>query len=62
MLGHFEVASVHRRLLAAFDQASNLAVGPQRNRLLTVTFVGGGFARLSPFSINANEPPSAVAQ
>ncbi|MFL6417357.1 MAG: NAD(P)/FAD-dependent oxidoreductase [Bryobacteraceae bacterium] len=44
-LKHIEEAIyVRNRLLAAFDQASNLVAGLERKRLLTVTFVGGGFA------------------
>jgi NADH:ubiquinone reductase (H+-translocating) len=49
-LKHIEEAiAVRNRMLAAFDQASNLAPGPERKRLLTVTFVGGGFAGVEGF-------------
>jgi NADH dehydrogenase len=49
-LKHIEEAiTVRNRLLDAFDQASNLAAGPERKRLLTVTFVGGGFAGVEGF-------------
>jgi NADH:ubiquinone reductase (H+-translocating) len=49
-LKHIEEAiAVRNRLLAAFDQASNLAAGPERKRLLTITFVGGGFAGVEGF-------------
>jgi NADH:ubiquinone reductase (H+-translocating) len=49
-LKHIEEAiAVRNRLLAAFDQASNLSAGPERKRLLTVTFVGGGFAGVEGF-------------
>jgi NADH dehydrogenase len=49
-LKHIEEAiAVRDRLLAAFDEASNLPAGPDRNRLLTVTFVGGGFAGVEGF-------------
>jgi len=49
-LKHIEEAiAVRNRLLAAFDQASNLPAGPERKRLLTVTFVGGGFAGVEGF-------------
>jgi len=49
-LKHIEEAiAVRNLLLAAFDQASNLSAGPERKRLLTVTFVGGGFAGVESF-------------
>lgn len=49
-LKHIEEAiAVRNRLLAAFDQASNLSAGAERKRLLTVTFVGGGFAGVEGF-------------
>src|SRR5436305_3437947 len=49
-LKHIEEAiAVRNRLLAAFDGASNLPPGPERNRLLTITFVGGGFAGVEGF-------------
>src|SRR5438270_12725300 len=49
-LKHIEEAvAVRNRLLSAFDQASNLPSGPERRRLLTVTFVGGGFAGIEGF-------------
>lgn len=44
-----EAAAIRNRLLVAFDQASNLPAGPERKRLLTVTFVGGGFAGVEGF-------------
>jgi NADH dehydrogenase len=49
-LKHIEEAiAVRNGLLAAFDQASDLSAGPERKRLLTVTFVGGGFAGVEGF-------------
>jgi NADH:ubiquinone reductase (H+-translocating) len=49
-LKHIEEAiTVRNRLLSAFDQASNLPSGPERKRLLTITFVGGGFAGVEGF-------------
>src|SRR6185312_8870070 len=49
-LKHIEEAvAVRNRLLAAFDEASNLSAGPERRRLLTFTFVGGGFAGVEGF-------------
>jgi NADH dehydrogenase len=49
-LKHIEEAiAVRNRLLTAFDQASNLTTGAERKRLLTFTFVGGGFAGVEGF-------------
>lgn len=49
-LKHIEEAiDIRNRRLAAFDLASNLPPGPERKRLLTVTFVGGGFAGVEGF-------------
>jgi NADH:ubiquinone reductase (H+-translocating) len=49
-LKHIEEAvAVRNRILTAFDQASNVSAGPQRKRLLTFTFVGGGFAGVEGF-------------
>ncbi|MEU4422201.1 NAD(P)/FAD-dependent oxidoreductase [Actinoplanes sp. NPDC024001] len=39
-----EAVAIRDRLLTAFDRAATLPPGPQRRRLLTVTFVGGGFS------------------
>jgi NADH dehydrogenase len=44
-----EAVAVRDRLLANFDKASNLPAGPERDRLLTVTVVGGGFAGIETF-------------
>jgi NADH dehydrogenase len=49
-LKHIEEAiAIRNRLLAAFDEASNLQKGPKRKRLLTAIFVGGGFAGVEGF-------------
>jgi NADH:ubiquinone reductase (H+-translocating) len=49
-LKHIEEAiAIRNRLLARFDQASSLPAGPERKRLLTITFVGGGFAGVEGF-------------
>jgi NADH dehydrogenase len=49
-LKHIEEAvAIRDRLLAAFDEASTLPPGPMRTRLLTVTFVGGGFSGVEGF-------------
>lgn len=44
-----EAVAIRDRLLTAFDQAASLPPGPQRRRLLTVTFVGGGFSGVEGF-------------
>jgi len=44
-----EAVAIRDRLLTAFDQASALQPGPLRRRLLTVTFVGGGFSGVEGF-------------
>ena len=44
-----EAVAVRDRLMTAFDQAASLPPGPERRGLLTVTFVGGGFAGVEGF-------------
>jgi len=44
-----EAVAIRDRLLTAFDQAAGLPPGPERRRLLTVTFVGGGFSGVEGF-------------
>jgi NADH:ubiquinone reductase (H+-translocating) len=44
-----EAVAIRDRLLTAFDRASELEPGPQRQRLLTVTFAGGGFSGVEGF-------------
>ena len=44
-----EAVAIRDRLLTAFDQAAQLPPGPERRRLLTVTFVGGGFSGVEGF-------------
>ncbi|WP_203740186.1 NAD(P)/FAD-dependent oxidoreductase [Actinoplanes cyaneus] len=44
-----EAVAIRDQLLTAFDRASTLAPGPRRRRLLTVTFVGGGFSGVEGF-------------
>ncbi|WP_084040223.1 NAD(P)/FAD-dependent oxidoreductase [Demequina sp. NBRC 110053] len=39
-----EAAAIRDRLVLAFEQAAELPAGPERDRLLTVTVVGGGFS------------------
>lgn len=45
-----EAVAIRDRLLSNFDKASNLPAGPERDRLLTVTVVGGGFAGIEVFA------------
>ena len=44
-----EAVAIRDRLLTAFDQAAALPPGAERRRLLTVTFVGGGFSGVEGF-------------
>ncbi|MQY13981.1 NADH dehydrogenase [Streptomyces sp. RB5] len=44
-----EAVAIRDRLMTAFDRAACLPPGPERRRLLTVTFVGGGFAGVEGF-------------
>src|SRR3954454_2634381 len=44
-----EAVAIRNKLLTAFDRASVLEPGPVRRRLLTVTFVGGGFSGVEGF-------------
>jgi NADH dehydrogenase len=44
-----EAVAIRDQLLTAFDRASTLPPGPRRRRLLTVTFVGGGFSGVEGF-------------
>jgi NADH dehydrogenase len=44
-----EAVAIRDRLLTAFDRASALPDGPLRRKLLTVTFVGGGFSGVEGF-------------
>ncbi|MGZ0153424.1 NAD(P)/FAD-dependent oxidoreductase [Kribbella sp. WER1] len=39
-----EAVAIRDRLFTAFDEAAGLEPGPQRRKLLTITFVGGGFS------------------
>ncbi|GAA2805794.1 NAD(P)/FAD-dependent oxidoreductase [Crossiella cryophila] len=44
-----EAVAIRDRILTAFDRAAALPPGPTRRRLLTVTFVGGGFSGVEGF-------------
>ncbi|MBZ3901234.1 NAD(P)/FAD-dependent oxidoreductase [Streptomyces griseiscabiei] len=44
-----EAVAIRDRLLTAFDQAASLPPGAARRKLLTVTFVGGGFSGVEGF-------------
>ncbi|MEN9748645.1 MAG: hypothetical protein RLZZ603_1337 [Actinomycetota bacterium] len=45
-----EAVEVRNRLTSNFDKAANLPAGPERDRLLTVVVVGGGFAGIETFA------------
>ena len=45
-----EAVAIRDRLLMAFDRASTLPPGPERARLVTVTFVDGGFTGVEGFA------------
>lgn len=44
-----EAVAIRDRLLTSFDRAAALPDGPRRRKLLTVTFVGGGFSGVEGF-------------
>ncbi|MEY4714573.1 MAG: hypothetical protein RIQ37_903 [Actinomycetota bacterium] len=45
-----EAVEVRNRLIANFERAASLPAGKHRDRLLTVTVVGGGFAGIETFA------------
>ncbi len=45
-----EAIAIRDRILANFDRAAQLPAGPERERLLTVVVVGGGFAGIEVFA------------
>jgi NADH dehydrogenase len=45
-----EAVAIRDRLLTSFDRAVTLPPGPHREKLLTVTFVGGGFSGVEGFA------------
>ncbi|MCW4386428.1 NAD(P)/FAD-dependent oxidoreductase [Salinibacterium sp. SYSU T00001] len=45
-----EAAAIRDRIVGNFEKASMLPAGPERDRLLTVTVVGGGFAGIEVFA------------
>ncbi len=45
-----EAIAIRDRILANFDRAAQLPAGPERDRLLTVVVVGGGFAGIEVFA------------
>ena len=45
-----EAVAIRDRILGNFDKAAALPAGPERERLLTVTVVGGGFAGIEVFA------------
>lgn len=44
-----EAVAIRDRLLTALDRAEGLPAGPERDKLLTIAFVGGGFAGVEGF-------------
>ncbi|MBA8796050.1 NADH dehydrogenase [Friedmanniella endophytica] len=44
-----EAVAIRNGVLTAFDRAAGLPPGPERSRLLTVVFVGGGFSGVEGF-------------
>ncbi|MBE1501754.1 NADH dehydrogenase [Amycolatopsis lexingtonensis] len=44
-----EAVAIRDRLLTSFDRAAALPAGPERRKLLTVAFVGGGFSGVEGF-------------
>ncbi|GAA1575870.1 FAD-dependent oxidoreductase [Kribbella hippodromi] len=45
-----EAVAIRDRMFTAFDEAAGLEPGPLRRKLLTVTFVGGGFSGVEGFA------------
>jgi NADH dehydrogenase len=45
-----EAVAIRDRLLTAFDEAAGLEPGRQRRKLLTITYVGGGFSGVEGFA------------
>ncbi|MGO3886770.1 MAG: NAD(P)/FAD-dependent oxidoreductase, partial [Mycetocola sp.] len=45
-----EAVAIRDRVLGNFDRAAQLPAGPERDRLLTVVVIGGGFAGIEVFS------------
>lgn len=45
-----EAVAIRDRLMSNFDRASMLPPGPERDRLLTVVVIGGGFAGIEVFA------------
>lgn len=45
-----EAVAVRDKLISNFDKAATLPAGPERDRLLTVVVVGGGFAGIEVFA------------
>jgi NADH dehydrogenase len=57
-----EAMYVRDRLTSNFEKASNLPAGPERDRLLTVVVVGGGFAGIEIFGEMRSLASSLVAR
>ncbi|GAA3928687.1 NAD(P)/FAD-dependent oxidoreductase [Microbacterium soli] len=57
-----EAVAVRDKLLANFDKAASVPAGPERDRLLTVVVVGGGFAGIEAFAELRSLASSLVAK
>lgn len=57
-----EAVAIRDRLMSNFDKASSLPPGPERERLLTVVVVGGGFAGIEVFAELRGLASSLVAK
>ncbi|AZC14344.1 FAD-dependent oxidoreductase [Microbacterium sp. ABRD28] len=57
-----EAVAIRDRLLTNFDKAAALPPGPERERLLTVVVVGGGFAGIEVFAELRSFASSLVAK
>ncbi|WJL96004.1 FAD-dependent oxidoreductase [Microbacterium sp. ET2] len=57
-----EAVAIRDRLLTNFDRAAALPPGPERERLLTVVVVGGGFAGIEVFAELRSFASSLVAK
>jgi NADH dehydrogenase len=56
-----EAVAVRDHVLTAFDRAAVLPPGPERRRLLTFTFVGGGFSGVEAFGETLSLATSLLA-
>lgn len=57
-----EAVAIRDKLMSNFDKAASLPAGPERDRLLTVVVVGGGFAGIEVFAELRSLASSLVAK